>query len=77
MTASELRSTPFSTRYPDDVEEWIDVYGFAVPLWLTDPGEEYDAIRQMAAGGARFTAAPPAVEGFGTFPVRAFARVSA
>lgn len=27
--------------------------------------------------GARFTAAPPAVEGFGTFPVRAFARVSA
>jgi len=23
--------------------------------------------------GARFTAAPPAVEGFGTFPVRAFA----
>jgi len=26
--------------------------------------------------GARFTAAPPAVEGFGTFPVRAFAEVS-
>ncbi len=25
--------------------------------------------------GARFTAAPPKVEGFGTFPVRAFARV--
>ncbi|MBI3216473.1 MAG: cyclase family protein [Mycobacterium sp.] len=25
--------------------------------------------------GARFTAAPPAVEGFGTFPVRAFARL--
>lgn len=25
--------------------------------------------------GARFTAAPPAVEGFGTFPVRAFAEV--
>jgi kynurenine formamidase len=25
--------------------------------------------------GARFTAAPPAVEGFGTFPVRAFAQV--
>ena len=27
--------------------------------------------------GARFTAAPPAVEGFGTFPVRAFAEVFA
>jgi arylformamidase len=27
--------------------------------------------------GARFTAAPPAVEGFGTFPVRAFAEVPA
>jgi arylformamidase len=26
--------------------------------------------------GARFTAAPPAVEGFGTFPVRAFAELS-
>ncbi|MFB1296800.1 cyclase family protein [Mycobacterium sp. pW049] len=25
--------------------------------------------------GARFTAAPPAIEGFGTFPVRAFAEV--
>jgi len=27
--------------------------------------------------GARFTAAPPAIEGFGTFPVRAFAEVPA
>jgi len=27
--------------------------------------------------GARFTAAPPAIEGFGTFPVRAFAEVDA
>ena len=27
--------------------------------------------------GARFAAAPPAVEGFGTFPVRAFAEVPA
>ncbi|MGX5680944.1 cyclase family protein [Schumannella luteola] len=29
----------------------------------------------LPACGARFTAAPPAVEGFGTFPVRAFAIV--
>ncbi|WP_169583601.1 MULTISPECIES: cyclase family protein [Microbacterium] len=31
----------------------------------------------LPARGARFTAAPPAVEGFGTFPVRAFAEVPA
>lgn len=29
----------------------------------------------LPARGARFTAAPPAVEGFGTFPVRAFAEL--
>ena len=29
----------------------------------------------LPPSGARFTAAPPAVEGFGTFPVRAFATV--
>ena len=31
----------------------------------------------LPARGARFTAAPPAVRGFGTFPVRAFATVAA
>ena len=30
---------------------------------------------EVPARGARFTAAPPAVEGFGTFPVRAYAEV--
>jgi arylformamidase len=30
---------------------------------------------QLPASGALFTAAPPAVKGFGTFPVRAFATV--
>jgi aminomethyltransferase len=40
-----LRSTPFSPRYPDGLDEWIDVYGFAVPLWITDPESEYDAVR--------------------------------
>lgn len=29
----------------------------------------------LPPSGSRFTAAPPAVEGFGTFPVRAFAQV--
>lgn len=31
----------------------------------------------VPARGARFTAAPPAVRGFGTFPVRAFATIAA
>lgn len=30
----------------------------------------------LPVSGARFTAAPPAVEGFGTFPVRAFAELA-
>ena len=29
----------------------------------------------LPPGGSRFTAAPPAIEGFGTFPVRAFAQL--
>jgi len=29
----------------------------------------------LPSSGARFTAAPPAIEGFGTFPVRAFAEL--
>ena len=29
----------------------------------------------LPLSGARFTAAPPAIEGFGTFPVRAFAEL--
>jgi kynurenine formamidase len=40
--------------------------GIHVVEHLTNLGE-------VPAQGARFTAAPPAVEGFGTFPVRAFA----
>jgi len=40
--------------------------GIHVVEHLTNLGE-------LPPSGARFTAAPPAVEGFGTFPVRAFA----
>jgi kynurenine formamidase len=35
--------------------------------------EHLTNLARLPARGARFTAAPPAVEGFGTFPVRAFA----
>lgn len=39
--------------------------------------EHLTNLGELPARGARFTAAPPAVEGFGTFPVRAFAEVPA
>lgn len=37
--------------------------------------EHLTRLGDLPASGALFTAAPPAVEGFGTFPVRAFAQV--
>lgn len=39
--------------------------------------EHLTNLAQLPPRGARFTAAPPAVEDFGTFPVRAFAEVPA
>lgn len=37
--------------------------------------EHLTALERVPVRGARFTAVPPRVEGFGTFPVRAFAEV--
>jgi len=37
--------------------------------------EHLTGLGQLPVHGARFTAAPPLIAGFGTFPVRAFARV--
>ncbi|MEV7609948.1 cyclase family protein [Microbacterium sp. NPDC089320] len=37
--------------------------------------EHLTSLAEVPARGARFTAAPPAVRGFGTFPVRAFATI--
>ncbi len=46
-TPEGLIASPFSSCYPADLEtEWIDVYGFGVPLWVTDPMDEYTAIRE-------------------------------
>ncbi|MEV5069923.1 cyclase family protein [Microbacterium sp. LMI12-1-1.1] len=39
--------------------------------------EHLTNLGELPPRGARFTAAPPAVEGFGTFPVRAFAEIPA
>ncbi|GGZ01625.1 aminomethyltransferase family protein [Streptomyces olivaceoviridis] len=44
-----LHSTPFSPRFADRVEKWIDIYGHAVPLFISDPVEEYEAIRTAVA----------------------------
>jgi aminomethyltransferase len=43
-----LRPTPFSPRYPGGISDWIDVYGFAVPVTLGDPLAEYRAVRSTA-----------------------------
>jgi kynurenine formamidase len=37
--------------------------------------EHLTGLEQLPPAGARFTAAPPRIEGFGTFPVRAFATI--
>ncbi len=37
--------------------------------------EHLTALERVPVRGARFTAVPPRVEGFGTFPVRAFAEL--
>ena len=39
--------------------------------------EHLTGLGELPERGARFTAAPPAIEGFGTFPVRAFAELPA
>jgi glycine cleavage system aminomethyltransferase T len=49
-----LKATPFSPRYADRVEEWIDVYDHAVPLVLDDSAKEYSAIRN-AAGATEYS----------------------
>ena len=44
---SGLMTTPFAHGYPEDLEtEWIDVMGYAVPLWVSDPESEYRAFRE-------------------------------
>ena len=47
--SDELKQTPFSASYPDGVIEWIDIFGYAVPLAWGDPGAEYAAVRNQAA----------------------------
>ncbi len=41
-----LKTTPFHGAYPADLDvEWIEVMEHAVPLWVSDPEDEYAAFR--------------------------------
>lgn len=44
-----LLPTPLAPLYGEGVEEWMDVYGFAIPVTWGDPAAEYDAIRNHVA----------------------------
>ena len=46
MKPETLKATPFHFAYPVDLEtEWIDVMEYGVPLWISDPENEYSAFR--------------------------------
>jgi len=47
---SNLKPTPFLPLYAEGVQEWMDVYGFAMPLTWGDVPAEYMAIREHVAG---------------------------
>jgi aminomethyltransferase len=44
-----LKETPFLPYYKKGVADWLDVFGFAVPLTWGDVAAEYAAIREHAA----------------------------
>lgn len=46
---NNLMSTQFTRSYPKTVQEWIDVFGFAIPVSFGDPEAEYNAVRNTAA----------------------------
>ena len=50
-----LKRTPFTDAYPDGVTEWIDVFGYAVPVTRGDPGAETATIVPMPVCDPRRT----------------------
>lgn len=41
-----LKTAPFHAAYPSDLQtEWIEVMEHAIPLWVSDPEDEYAAFR--------------------------------
>ena len=51
--APDLKATPFSPRYADRVDEWMDVYGYGAPVAVSDPEAEYSAVREAVGAGHR------------------------
>ena len=45
-TAPDLKATPFSPRFADQVSEWVDGFGYAAPLAVSTPDAEYKAVRE-------------------------------
>ena len=44
--APDLKATPFSPRYADRVDEWMDVYGYGAPVAVSDP-EAGEGVREL------------------------------
>lgn len=44
-----LMPTPLAPLYAEGVADWMDVFGFAIPVTWGDPAAEYDAIRNRVA----------------------------
>lgn len=44
-----LKKTPFADHYGEGVVEWLDVFGYGIPLTWGDVPAEYDAVRNHAA----------------------------
>jgi aminomethyltransferase len=53
-TAPDLKPTPFSPRFADQVSEWVDGFGYAAPLAVSTPEAEYRAVRE-AVGAMDFS----------------------
>ena len=53
-TAPDLKPTPFSPRFADQVSEWVDGFGYAAPLSISTPEAEYNAVRE-AVGALDFS----------------------
>jgi aminomethyltransferase len=53
-TAPDLKPTPFSPRFADQVNDWVDGFGYAAPLAVSTPEAEYKAVRE-AVGALDFS----------------------
>jgi aminomethyltransferase len=47
--AHDFELTPFVPRYADRVAEWVEGYGYGAPVAVTNPDDEYRAVREGVA----------------------------